>query len=445
MPAHTVVAIPSQPETATTGQVAPLAAQRLDAFRRLWRAQDSQPGQARRVLAEYSLGGALRWAVPEGVQNPTGFLPFYPLEGAWRTVGSFRGRLTAGCMLEAHVLYAPAGLVQRVNRGVYTSAGAWAELRVAVTWRNGGTTSGPHYWSVTMQGSPFGPYGGLAASTTPGLDWESLEERRIEAIRRPNTDVDDELAATYSEWSDVEIELQVQGGERIVHATVYEVPDRHVQRHDDGGPVSVHGAPSSDVPFPVSARTDAPDVGVFENHRMGTLRTARVAQRQGERFGPHVVAWSYTEHDEMPSSEPALQVGPSSTFVDVFDASFEGWDPEFPGWIVAGSTAQLHRLNGSHAMRGTAAVIPVTVWVDAEWFDDDQVPDGEAVVRLQSGPYEWVDVTFDVDREREVRRVYGYLESQVYGDHAAANLVVLARVGGAQLSLHGISVAFGHW
>lgn len=440
MPEYVVVPLQETPRTASKGQLAPLTIQRLDPFRRLWRAQDSQPGQARRVLAQYSLSGAQQWAVPAGTVDPESGANTYPLESVWREVGSYHGRLTAGCMLEAHLMYCPAGLVQRTEGLAYVSAGAWAELRVGVTWTNGANSTGPHFWTAAMAGSPYGPYGGQE-NTGAGEDWESMRERLLEGIRPPGSEDNLDLAADYSEWSDVEITLEVRGGERIVHAVVYEMPDRHVHRHDDDGPQTVHGAPAADVPFPVSAREDAPDAGVYENHRLGTVRTMQTAERQGERLGPHFLAWTSSRHQSDFSSARHVSITASSNFVDVFDSSFEGWDAEYPGWVVAGSVAQLHRLHGQ-AMNDRAAVVPVTVWVDAARGD---LGSGDAVVRLQSGPYEWIDVEFDNSVARRTVKAYGYLESQVHGDHAAANLVVQAQVTGLPLYLYGVSVAFGHW
>lgn len=447
MPEYSIVQLPEAPESATIGQLAPFTSQRLAPLRRLWRAQDSQPGQSRRVLAEYSLGGATVWAVPAGVIDPDHTLtPRYPLEDTWRSVGTFHARLTPGCQMEAHVMFCPSGLVQRLsNEGTYVSAGAWAELRVGVTWTSGASSTGPHYFAVTLPGEPGGAYGG-GETTSEGGDWQNLRERLIEAIRPPNYDTDDAVAATYSEWSDVEIELEVRGGERIVHAVVYEVPDRHVQEHTESGPQTVHGAPLSNAPFPVSVRTDAPDTLIYENHRQGMQRTVQAAERQAERLGPHVMRWAYTEHDRSTSGQPGLTVAANSTPTDIFDPAITGWDPEHPGWIVAGSVAQLHRLSGGDLfLRGRAAVIPVRVTVEAEWFDISPASGEQGTVRLRSGEYEWIDVVFDVDRLRETRTVYGYLESQVHGDHAAGVLTVTAEVGGSQLRIWAVSVAFGHW
>ncbi len=447
MPEYSIVPLPEAPQSATVGQLAPLTSQRLAPLRRLWRAQDSQPGQSRRVLAEYSLGGGVVWAVPIGTQDPDGTVgALYPVEDDWRSVGIFRDRLTSGCMLEAHVMFCHSGLVQRLaNNATYVSAGAWGELRVAVTWRNGGATTGPHYFAVQLPGEPLGPYGGLE-STRGGADWQNLRERLIESIHPPGYDTDEAVAATFSEWSEVEIDLQVRGGERIVHATVYEVPGRHVQSHTEDGPLTVHGAPASNAPFPGSIRTDAPDTLAYENHRQGTLRMLQVAERQAERLGPRVMHWAHTEHDRSPANAPSLSIAANTNFEDILDTSTSGWSPDHPGWIVAGSTAQLHRLSGGELfLRGVAAVVPVRVVVDAEWVDTPTPSGSQGTVRLQSGEYEWVDVVFDVDELRETRTVYGYLESQVHGDHAAGVLTATAQVGGLELRVWSISVSFGHW
>lgn len=414
--------------------------QRLAPFRRLWRAQDTQPGQARRVLAEYGLGGAMEWAVPGGTINPDSGAATYPLESVWREVGAYTGRLTPGCMLEAHLMYCPAGLVQRPAGLNYESAGAWAEFRIGVTWTNGASSTGPHYWTASMEGSIYGTYGGLENNSF-GADWNDLREKLVEAMRPPGSDEDNALAATYSEWSDVEITLEVRGGERIVHAVVYEEPDRHVHRHDNAGAVSVHGAPPVDIPIPISAREEARDTLAFENHRMGTRRTLQVAERQGERLGPHFMAWAHAEHDGTPSSARALDVAANTGFEDIFDSNFAGYDPQYPGWVIAGSTAQLHRLHGVR-VRDRVAIVPVTVWVDAE---STHGGGSGSTVRIQSGEYEWIDVLFGTTETRSTQKAYGYLQSQAHGDDATAVCVVQASVPSGVLAIYGVSVAFGHW
>ena len=239
------VPVPPSPKTATIAKVAPNSPLALDPNRRVWKAQDSVVGQARRIVAEYGLMGSSSWAVPAGTVDPSDPLQLYPERSTWRTVAKSCARQIPGTKLEAHVMYCPAGLTQfDSGPGGWLSGGAWARLRVRCTWTNGANTSGPHDFELTMEGSNKGTWGG-AENTEAGSDWNDLRERVLENIMPPDFESDPEIGVQFSEWSEVDIELQVLGGERIVHAVVYEVPSVHTQAHDHAGALTVHGATSN--------------------------------------------------------------------------------------------------------------------------------------------------------------------------------------------------------
>jgi hypothetical protein len=256
-PDYKRVPISSEPKTAPVGAVAPNSTLRLDPNRKVWKAQDTQVC-SHRVLAEYHLDGSNSWAVPAGTVDPhLTVSQIYPDRDTWRTVGVFHARQTPGTKLAAHCIYCPAGLTQTLYLGVgpeYVSSGAWAHLRVRCTWTNGANTSGPTDFTLTMEGSLKGDWGG-AENTAASSDWSSLKEQTIVDIMPAGFESDPAVGELYSEWTNVRIELQVRGGERIVHAIVHEVPSVHTQEWAEAGFQTVHGAPTGSLDKPRRPQT----------------------------------------------------------------------------------------------------------------------------------------------------------------------------------------------
>lgn len=424
---------------------------RWSPFAALMRAQDTIPATSRRVLGEWHLSGATTWQQPEGTDDPGSTadpvaMQVYPDED-WRTISTFRAHVTPGCELRARVLYCPAGLAQRlvvpVGGDTWGSAGAWAELRVRVTWSNGASSTGPHDWSITMPGSVSGDYGGLEPQTAGGA-WASMSETEIASIRPPDHTTDPAVAATYSEWSDVLVALAVRGGARVVHVVVYEYPLSHTTEHDDDGLTSVHAMPGGAAPITPYPMVKAPDGATYEEHRHGTRRVAQVAERQSERLGPRIMQWTSWNESETDLYEQAEQSPisvTSATFVELGSADdvtpISAYSLDGPGWIVAGAHARLARLNEPNLIsRDVFGIVPVRVRVDAG-------NSGTGVLRVQSGLYEWIDV--DLTGGRDTYSATGYLHGQAHGDHDAPPLMVFVRADSGTVDIYNVSVDFGTW
>lgn len=424
------------------GGLAPNTRCRWSPLGALGRAQDTVPASSRRIVASWSLSGANEWAQPDGSSNPgvlgAGSPQNYPTDD-WRTLGSYVANVTPGCELRAHVMFCPAGLTVKLVAGGYVSDGAWAEARVAATWHNGGASDGPNYHAITMPGSALGTYGG-GESTADAGNWSGLQHRKIDGIRPDGFASSPPVGATYSEWSWVELDLEVRGGARVVGFIVYEVPLAHVSNHDEAGLLSVHAMPQGPALTP-SPMTTAPDGTSYEEHRHGTRRVAQVAARQSDRLGPRIMqwtAWDETSIDTLTDTGPDPVTVTSTSFVSLLNASITAYNLDNPGWVVAGAHAQLHRLcDRALIMRGEAAVVPVRVRVDASRSA------GTGTVRVRCGLYEWVDVS--ITGARDVYEATGYLESQVHADHDAPPLEVFALVASGTLSIYGISIDFGTW
>lgn len=429
------------PATPAPGGLAPYTRVRWAPLRALFAAQDTIPATSRRTLASVGLSGAASWAQPSGLDpdGGAGDAQFYPTN-AWRTIHTTLANLTPGCELEACVLACPAGLVVKEVAGDWVSDGAWAELRVRVTWTNGGSSSGPHDWTVTIPGSTHGTWTGDEESVDGG-NWSRLLERRIVEIRPPGYDSDPAIQAAYSEWSQVEIAIAVRGGMRLVEAIVHEQPLAHTTTHENHGLTSVHAMPPGAAPLTSRPLDEAPDGATYEEHRFGSRRMAQVAERQSERLGPRVLSWSSydeTTHDPLADTEHTPVTVSSTSYLDLLDASVSSYAATAPGFVVAGAHAQLHRLAGPLIAAGRFAAIPARVRVDGSCTSTG----GRVRVQCGSG---YVEVP--VTGARGWYEATGLLQSQVYPDDDAPPLALRGTsASGAQaLSVWNVSIDFGTW
>lgn len=424
------------------GGLAPNTLMRWSPTRAVMEQQDHVVATSRRVLAEVSMSGSIDWSVPDGSADPGLPTPVgaqvYPTAD-WRTVGTFDGRLTPGCQLEAHVLFCPAGHVQKAIGPNWISDGCWGEIRFAVTWSNGASSSGPHYFSTLMPGSALGTYGG-GENTAAGADWQTADERLIENIEPPDFALDPAVAELYSEDAEVSIVIQVRGAPRIVHASCYEMPHAYVKLHSANRDISVHAMPDGLAPLVARPVEDPPDGATYQENRFGTVHVTEIAMRQAERLGPRIWHWSSYDEDQTSNwldAEHDPVIVTATSFVDLFDTSVTGYDPSNAGFVVAGAHAQRHRLCDPNIIaRQRYASVPVRVRVDA------QMGAGTATVRVQTGRSSWVEVGFGFGA-RSVHEATGYLESQVHADHAWAQGQVLCRVTAGTLSIWNISIDYG--
>jgi hypothetical protein len=435
------------PGTPAIGPLAPNTSCRWSPFGSLHRWQDAVLGGSRRVVAEWSIGGADAFAQPDGTADPGYPTPVgaqvYPIND-WRIIGTYRANVTPGCELRARVVYAPAGLVQKAIGPNWTTDGAWAALRIGHLWAQtpSGSATSVAYKSITMEGSDLGEWGGGEPAQGAGW-WGLVRYKDIPHIRPAQFLQNPVIAARYSEWAYVNLTIEVQGGARPLHVIVYEHPLSHVQEHDDDGLKSAHAAPAGNAPMTLVPMTKAVDGTTYEEHRHGVTQTMQVAERQSERLGPrilHVTSWRESDATIWDQAEQNPFTTASASFEDIKGTGITTYDEENPGWIVAGSNAKLHRLcDPNLIMRGgVAAVVPVRVRVDASRSA------GTGTLRVQSGPYEWVDVS--ITGTRAWYTAVGYLKSQVYGDHHEANVMIFVLCsGGGTLSVYNVCVDYGAW
>lgn len=436
---RTLVELADQPTAPSLGGLRPYSSVRWQPMRAVMHAQDTVIAATRRIVAEWSTSGADDWSVPSGSTDPSGGGQAYPLD-TWRVVATLEGRVTPGSELHSYCVACPSGLTEKLVGSNYVSDGPWGEIRVGVTWSNGASSTGPHYSSAHLVGSSAGPYGGLEPSE-PGQAWSWAMLVEIGQHRPPGYLLTASVRATYSEWSDVEITIEVRGGARVEHAVVHEYPRAHTTDHNDDGLTSAHAALPSTAPLTFAPQIKAHDGATYEEHRFGTRRIAQVASRQAERLGPRVVSWSCWDETDASiwnQAEGNPVTTTSATFVELLDTTITTYSSSNPGWIVGSAYAQLHRLcDPTCIARSRFAAVPVRVTVDASRSA------GDGVVRVQAGSYDWVDVP--ITGARGLYTITGYVEGQAAGDHSSPPVSVFVRVASGTLSVYGISVDFGAW
>jgi hypothetical protein len=409
--------------------------------------QDTLVGSARRPIFGWGLEGAELW--PWDETDPASA---WPALSDWRVVGRDQvAKLTPGNYLRLHVLYVPSGNTRTVLTDAALYPDGW--IRVEVTWSCGGEETGPHTYDVQL---PAVAEDGMLP-TGSGALWGQVRELELVEIFPPDVDDDLATAAAYSEGVRATFTVYVRGGARVIDAVLLEHPLRHVQAHDSEAPVSCHGAAQGGhVPLAAMTRvpqTDRRDGALFDDRRWGSHQLLRVAHQQAEVLGPRILSWSPWSSNEA-SYEQLNSLGEddvepveitSSSFVDVV-TSAAGYDPARPGWLVHASHAQLHRYCDSAVIfpTGGRAVVPVRVVVRAYCLPGDS-PADTGIVRIQSSPTEWIDVSFpDAAGGIESLEVVGWLETQVAADHATAVLQVLARqTGDASIRIYGIDIDWG--
>lgn len=431
------------PISPAIGGLVPLSPLRWSPAGAVMRAQDTIPATSRRVVAEWHLSGSSAWAQPRGTDDPVNGTAQYPEDDVWRVLKTTFAHVTPGCELRAFAVASPSGLASHdLGGGLgFQSAGAWAEVRVGVTWTNGASTTGPHYKSAAIPGSGDGTYGGFEALEA-GQNWHNALGIEIGRMSPPEYTSDPAVAAAYSEWSDVELSIECRGGARLHQVTVYEYPLSHVTEHDNDGLTSVHAMPPSNIAITPGPMTRAPDGATYEEHRHGSRRMMQVAERQSERLGPRIATWTCWDESATgiwSQAEGNPTTTTSTTFVHLVDSAITTYATTRPGWLVGSGYAKLARLCDPTLIgRNEIAAIPVRVRVDAS----RAVANG--TVRVQCGLYDWIDVT--VTGGRATYEATGYLEGQVHGDHAAPPLVMWIRsLAGGTLSVYSVSVDFGHW
>lgn len=357
-------------------------------LRAVMRAQDSVIPLCRRVVLTQGLSGADNWLV--GNTNPRSNTLDHPFAGVARTVAPERFTLTPGCMLELRAIVGLSGQTQKdadAGEGVaYIPAGCNAEIRVQVSWDDGGPTVTRNF-TVNLPPS-LRQYG--AAPTAQGGQF--AEERIVRIpLMKPYAVMTTPLLRRFCQPTVCTVVVQHVGGARVADLCIAEKPWQIAMEADD--PVWVaHLYGSTDpggtgpaISYPYQRLSETSPDG---NPRGGTWHLMNVAGYQAERLGPCLLSWTAWDEDgESVSATDAAGVTSTTTAfrhinnsgIGTYDAANEGWS------FSAGAYARRSRENDPQGMPQNG-VIPIRVRCYAS------ASSSPGVLRVQSSAYEWVDV-----------------------------------------------------
>lgn len=427
-------ALASPPSTVALRPNTPIS---FAAQRAVGAAQDAVCSGSRRVVGRWDLSGSPTYHVPaSGSETPGGAQELPDIE-TWRHAATIHvPTITPGCFLQARIVYAPSGNTSRDIVGIgWSPAGPFGAVRLRHAWTTASGSDGPHDVDVVL---PVSLLEDAAEPTGAAQGWHVLSYEDTPLLTPDGYDTNAGAAAA-SEGHTATVDIYLRGAPRVVSIVVYEVPVRTVYDHDDDDPHAVNGQSAYEVPLTARPQTEAANGSTYEEHRFGTYELLRTAERQSE-LGPVVcelLSWDESSADFTATDRPPLVVS-STTLVDIFDGS-AGYEPNRPGMIVAAAHAQQHALcDPGLVLGGVSAVVPVRVVVEGNITGGAN----EAIVRVQSGPYEWVDVAID-GLTVGTYEATGHLESQVTPDHQRANLQVFAMVDADTVELYSVAVHFG--
>ena len=422
----------------STVGLTPNTPQNYQPTRAVAEAQDGVAAGCRRVLGRWGLNGYDRFHVPSFGEPSVQIAAQgdYPDRDTWRSVASWRiAEVAPGCAVRARVYFVGSGQTQYEDGGTWYPAGPFGALRIRHTWTaDDSTTAGPIEEDLELPPSPIA----LAAEPVgEAACWHALDYAEVEL--RPDDLEDDAIAAVWSERATLDLELQLRGAPRIVAVVVHEQPVRVSYAHDSDVPHAVNGQTAAESPQTQAPQYAAADGATYIESRFGTAALAQTAERQ-DQLGPTIMTWSAWNESAASGHGPvAPRSITSSTWDDIVSPGESEYDPARPGWCVAAAHAQQHALcDAGQVLGGDTAVVPVRVVVEAYITGSALL----GTVRVQSGPYEWIDVEVD-GLVPGFYAASGYLESQAACDHEHAILQAFGRVDDDSLEVLSITVIFG--
>jgi hypothetical protein len=358
-----------------------------------WRQALRGPDQviaAHRVLVNQHTGGSPAWFINN--DDPNSIAQEFPVADVWRTVKRAKVCLSPGCVLQVRVLATRSGPVQWF--GTIDAVTQWhhkgnaGRIRVNVSYTNDLAETDTRTVEVFLPGSDLEDG---AESTDAGASWFVLLHRSVLLVH-PLAALQSPLeAAKWSEWPELEIEIQHEGGARVIQVVVQETPWDHVAAHDRED-ITIHSWPEVQGVPDQRPQVEQADGATYEEHRFGAKRALIAARRLTERAGPVLATWSsYNEADATPTMlEAAAASASSTTPVGLsIGASVTAWDPDAPGHSISGHYAGrapenlITRLDGARA-------IPARFWVYARFTTNADVETG--TIRFQTSPRTWIDV-----------------------------------------------------
>lgn len=392
-----------------------------------FRAQDRVLPTCRRMILRQSLSGARSFLVPDTDPAGVGAVQTHPEMDVPRLVARARVDRTPGCFLRVRALCALSGASQRPGVPDYTSGGVSGDLILTAIYQDSAGTESVTR-SKTVPGSPL-EFG--AAPSDPESQWKSL--RVVTFNVRPPLGTK-ALVNRWSLPSIVTLELYHRNGLRVIDCTVDEVPVTHALEAEDAALSScahqfAAGSPSGPAPSFSHPLQRLSEDGTDGDPRAGSWRAMDVANAQEYRLGPTLLHWTaYDEDDESVSATEATAVTTSSTsFVGLHNVNLTAYDDDNEGYSLAvGAYARARKFSDPVGMSNNG-VIPVRVRVLCAAGNGTTT----GVVRVQSGPYSWVDVVVPASTTYAWRSMFGFARVGRGPGQASVTQIFFRRTSGA--------------
>lgn len=415
------------PEGRLTSHPAPLFS---GPWRQSFGAADHTPSAYRRVLSQHT-GGPGSWLVGNGAPgNPQ----THPETDVFRTVMVVPSELAPGCALALRVVAVRSGMKEKLL-STWVANGTGGRVRVHVEfWRTSGDDDTA---TAELELAPSLEENG-AEPTDPGASWNNLVFGYL-PILYTDEGIAGEPIADRERWSEnttIIATVQHEGGARVIHCSLTELPFEHVADHEEEVDVSIHGWPPTVKP-PVRPQTEGADGATYEEHRFGPARGFAAALRQSQRFGSTIAEWTSYAEDlaEVADTDPdPIQITITSFVGLSVGAAITEWSTDAPGYDVAGHYAARAPENLATRLDGAAA-IPVRCRVHARFTGAGS---NVGVVRFQTTSRSWVDVEIDqaeVGTSWTWITVTGWLECGVAADDTWPVLVDFAKTTGGTLEV----------
>ena len=399
---------------------------------------------SRLVLSQHT-GGSNGWLADD--TGDGGASQKHPSPDAWRTVARSKTTLAPGAALFFRVICVESGETEKFNAadGKWHFDGAKGAIKLTASYLNlANQTATASYTKVL-------PASDGTEETDQGKAWYQLHCFCAFGFTHP-AEIDVAEISKWSEWPVVELAIQHQGGARIVHASVWEIPNKHAIGHL-AEEASIHGWTPKGLPM---ARPQIEDVdgATYEEHRFGSLRALHAAYRQSQRLGPHVAHWSsYTEgltEPEDAENDP-VQVTSTSWVGVSAGGSITSWSADAPGFAIHAppngrAPENLHTRMRTYANEDGemyVSAIPVRVGVYARFT----VGGGDfGYVRFQSSPRSMVIVPVSqTGTTYRWHEATGWLEASSSGTDFYPNLMDFAKVDSGTMEIRDWYVDYGDY
>jgi len=404
-------------------------------------------GKSARLVCSQHTGGSNGWLVGNAASG--GASQTYPDATTWRKVLQHKCQLAPGAALFFRVICLESGQTEEYvgSLGTWEPTGVQGAIRLSVGYENilNQTSSATFTKQLPVSANANGE-----ENTGNGKSWDQIQCLTALGLTHPS---EAKLSAAeqkkWSEWPALSIEIAHQGGARIIHASVWEIPYQHSATHTETE-VSLPAWTGSTLPRP---QIEDADGVTYEEHRFGSLRSLQAAYRQSQRFGAHIASWSsYAEGlaEVTDTTNDPVQVTSTSYVGLSVGSHYEGWETSFPGYAIHAppngrAPENLHtrmRIGADADGEYYAATIPVRCAVLARFT---AAGSNTGTIKFQSSERSMVLVEIDQVDTYQWYEQTGWLEASSSGRDSWPNLMDFAKVTGGTMEVIDWSVEYGDY